>query len=256
MITLHQFARVWDIPNLSPFCSKVETYLSLAEIPYRVSDAVPPTAPKGKLPYITDDGKKISDSRFIIAYLSEKYDADLDRGLTPPERAESLAFQRRIEDDLNWAVMWSRWFQPHNWPTNKQAIFGVLPPVLRDVVAWYARRQIRKQIWGQGLGRHSEEEIFRIGNQDLSALSDFLADKPFFMVERPTALDACAFGLLSNVLWCPIESPLKVHAQTLGNLVAFCERVRGRCFKEAAGTAAQARPGLASARSARVGSPH
>ena len=25
MITLHQFARIWDIPNVSPFCSKVET---------------------------------------------------------------------------------------------------------------------------------------------------------------------------------------------------------------------------------------
>ena len=51
MITLHQFARVWDIPNLSPFCSKVETYLRMAGIPYEVADAIPPTAPKGKLPY-------------------------------------------------------------------------------------------------------------------------------------------------------------------------------------------------------------
>ena len=62
MITLNQFARVWGIPNPSPFCTKVETYLRMAGIPYEVADAVPPQAPKGKLPYITDGGRKIADS--------------------------------------------------------------------------------------------------------------------------------------------------------------------------------------------------
>jgi glutathione S-transferase len=103
---------------------------------------------------------------------------------------------------------------------------------LRDAIAWYARRRVRKQIWGQGLGRNTEDEIVHVGRQDLTALSDFLAHKPFFMGERPTTLDASAFGLLSNVLWCPIESSLKAHAHGLGNLVAFCERVRDRYFKQ------------------------
>ncbi len=48
MITLHQFARVWDIPNLSPFCSKVETYLRMAGIPDKVADAIPPTCERAK----------------------------------------------------------------------------------------------------------------------------------------------------------------------------------------------------------------
>jgi glutathione S-transferase len=234
MITLHQFARTWEIPNVSPFCSKVETYLRMTGIPYRVADAVPPRAPKGKLPYITDGRKKIADSRFIIEYLRDQYDVDLDRGLRPPERAESVAFQRMIENDLHWAVMWSRWSQPHNWPAFKHAIFGGLPPVLRDGIAWYAKTQMRKQIRAQGLGRNTESEIFHLGKQDLTALSDHLANKPFFMGDRPTTLDASAFGFLTNVLWCPVESPLKTHAQSLGNLVAFCERVRDRYFEKEA----------------------
>jgi glutathione S-transferase len=237
MITLHQFARSWDIPNVSPFCSKVETYLRMAGIPYRVADAVPPRAPKGKLPYLTDAGRKIADSRFIIEYLRDRYDVDLDQGLTPSERAESMAFQRMLEDDLHWAVMWSRWSQPHNWPAMKDAVFGGLPPVLRGVVAGYARSRMRKQIRGQGLGRNTENEIFHLGKQDLTALSDYLADKPFFMGDEPTTLDASAFGFLTNVLWCPVESPLKTHAQGLGNLLAFCERVRDRYFKPEASAA-------------------
>ncbi len=79
MITLHQFARVWGIPNLSPFCSKVEAYLRMAGVPYRTADALPPMGPKRKLPYITDAETKIADSRFIIEYLKDRYGADLDR---------------------------------------------------------------------------------------------------------------------------------------------------------------------------------
>ena len=105
MITLHQFARVWGTPNLSPFCCKVETYLRIARIPYEVADTFPPTAPKGKLPYLTDDGETISDSRFIVEYLKAEYDADLDRALSASQRAQSVAFQRMIEDDLGHDVL-------------------------------------------------------------------------------------------------------------------------------------------------------
>ena len=127
--------------------------------------------------------------------------------------------------------MFSRWVQPHNWPANKQAIFGVLPPVVRDLVAAYARRQMRAQLREQGIGRHSESEIFQLGQRDLTALSDFLGDEAFFQSDVPTTLDASAFGLLSTLLWARIESPLKEHARRLENLVAFSERVRDRYFK-------------------------
>ncbi len=95
---LHQSRRVWGLPNLSPLCCKVETYLRLADVPYCVADAVPPLAPKGKLPYITDSEKKVADSWLIIEYLRDRHDVDLDRKLTPPERAESTALGRSGEE--------------------------------------------------------------------------------------------------------------------------------------------------------------
>jgi glutathione S-transferase len=230
VITLHQFARVWDIPSPSPFCAKVETYLRMAGIPYEVADAIPPTAPRGKLPYVVDGSETISDSRVIIEHLKERHGADLDRELTRPQQAESLAFQRMIEDDLHWAMMYSRWYRPENWAANKQAIFGVLPPVVRDGVAWIARRSMRGQIRGQGAARRDEAELFELGCRDIDALSDFLAERPYFMGDVPTTLDACAFGMLINLAWCPIESPLKTRTLERGNLVSFCERIRDRHF--------------------------
>ncbi len=144
-----------------------------------------------------------------------------------------MAMQRMIEDDLYWAGMYARWGKNDaNWRENKRAIFGMIPAGIRDLVAAYERRLIRKQIWGQGLGRHSEDQIYRVGQQELTALSDFLGEKPYFMGDKPTTLDASAFGILVNLLWCPIESPLKEHAKTLNNLSAFCNRVKQEYYSE------------------------
>ena len=231
MITLYQFAPVWGIPNLGVFCSKIETGLRIAGLNYETKSTLPVTAPKGKLPYVDDDGKCVGDSRFIVEHLKDHYSLDLDEGLSLQQRAISNAFQRLIEDDLYWVMMYSRWSQPHNWPINKKAIFGNLPFGVRGLVATMVRRQIRKQIWGQGMGRHSENEIFQLGKQDLTSLSDFLADKPYFMGDKPTMLDASAFGFLSNVLWCPCQSQLKEHLKSCENLVQFCERMNARFFK-------------------------
>jgi glutathione S-transferase len=231
MIKLYQFAPAWDVPNLSPFCVKVETYLRMAGLPYEVVDAIPLQGPKGKLPFIEDDGKRIGDSRFIIEYLKQTYGDGVDGHLTPPERAVSNAMQRLIEDDLYWVFVFARWGKrDENWAENRRAIFGRLPPVVRHLVAALARRHMLKQMRGQGMGRHTAAEIYRLGRQDLDALSDHLGEKPWFMGGRPTTLDASAFGILANILWCPIQSPLEEQLHALPNLTAFCERVRERYY--------------------------
>lgn len=230
MITLYQFAPVWGIPNLSVFCVKVETYLRMVNLPYETRSALPPKGPKSKLPFIEDQGKKIADSRFIIEYLKQSYGVDPDKELNAQERAIANAMQRMIEDDLYWVVLYSRFVMLEGWEENKRAIFHGLPPIIRDMVALLVRRRIQRDLYGQGMGRHNKEEIFELGRTDLTAVSDFLADKPFFMGEQPTTLDATAFGFLVNVLGCPIESPLKACAKQLENLPAFCERMKGRFF--------------------------
>ncbi|MDV6341589.1 glutathione S-transferase family protein [Nitrosomonas sp. Is35] len=225
MLKLHQFERTWGIPNLSPFCCKIETYLRMAGIAYEIKPALPLRAPKGKLPYISDNGKTLGDSRFIIEYLKSTY-YDLDSGLAPEELAISTALQRLLEEHLFWVALYSRWqFTDENWQVNKQAIFGALPPIVRDIAASHTRKKIQQQIHGHGTGRHQTEEIFALGKQDIDALAAYLGHKPYFFGGRPTTLDASAFGLLINISGCPIESPLKEHALTKENLVAYIERI-------------------------------
>lgn len=233
MLSLHQFARTWNGPNLSLFCIKVETYLRMTRLPYEVVPTLPLLAPKGKLPYLTDEGRKIPDSRLIIQHLKEKYGDSLDAHLSPAERACGKAFERMIEEHLYWVTMFSRWSHGDaNWQVNKAAIFSVLPPIARDLAAALYRVKIRSQLRGHGLSKLPTDEIFRLGREDVDALADFLGDKPFFLGSRQTSVDACVFAVLVVILDCPIESPLKDHTASKTNLVEYSGRIRQSYFSD------------------------
>lgn len=233
MITLFQFDSAFGLPNASAFCMKVETYLRMVGLDYRLAPrANIMKAPKGKMPWIEDDGRVVADSGFILDYLKERYGDPLDAHLAPRERALALAFRRLLEENLYWAVLYTRWFTPEGWVLTRPAFFGGLPPVLRDIVPALARRGVRKELWGHGIGRHSQDEIYAIGKADLTALAEFLGDKPYFMGEQPTSLDATAYAFLANVLWVPLETPLKAHAQKYPQLEAYCQRMQARYFPD------------------------
>lgn len=89
---------------------------------------------------------------------------------------------------------------------------------------------------GHGTGRHSAEEIFEFGMQDIDALSDCLGDKNYFLGDKPTSLDTSAFGFLINTLGCPIESPLKEHGLSKDNLRNYVERIKLKYYSDLQGT--------------------
>jgi glutathione S-transferase len=235
MITLHQFPPAFGLPNISPFCMKVETYLRMAEIPYRAVNADLRRAPKGKAPWIEDDGKVIADSGFILEHLVARYGDQLDAALSAEQRATSMALTRMMDEHLYWTVLYTRWMQEDNWRTLRKVFFGTLPAPLRWFVPDLVRASLRKQLWGHGIGRHRPEEIYALGCADISALADFLGAKPFFMGESPASIDATAYAYLANLLWVPFASPLKTHAESRPSLLAYCERMRDRYFPSHAG---------------------
>lgn len=233
MITLYQFAPVWNIPNLSHFCVKVETYLRMMDLPYEIVETLPLKAPLGKLPYLEDHGNKIADSRLIVRYLQTQYGDTIDAHLTELERATAMAWQRLIEEHLYWLSMYTRWsYSDINWQQNKHAIFNVLPMLVRHFVALVYQYLIKKQIYGQGTGRLKEDDIFSLADEDVSALAVFLGEKDYFMGDKPTTIDAIVYGFLVNIIACPIESPLKNHVLGQKHLVAYCQNMQGRYFPE------------------------
>ena len=231
MITLYQFPPGFGLPNASPFCMKVETYLRMAGIPHRLDNrGLLTKAPKGKLPFIDDDGERVADSSFIIAYLKEKYGDPLDAALSPRLRATGLAIQRMLEENLYWAVIHLRWIDDAGFALTREVFFSGMPAPLGAIVPFLARRGVKKEIWGHGMGRHAPDEIMAIGRADLDALADLLGEQDFFLGQTPTSIDATAYAFLANVLAAPPDSPLARHASAMPVIPAYCRRMRERYY--------------------------
>lgn len=232
-VTLVQFPAMFGLPNVSPFCMKVETFLRMASIPYEVKEEVNTTkAPKKKFPYIIHNGKKIPDSSFVLDYLSEEYCIDFNSHLSIQDQAVSRAFQRLFEENLFWVLAYSRWFEDHNWKVIKEAFFSSLPPILKGFLPNQIKKDLEVKLKAQGIGRHSKEEIYDIGLKDLRAIIDQLGAKPFFMGDRVSQIDATAYAFISNILLPEFQSPLDELSKTAENLKNYCNRMQNLYFPE------------------------
>ena len=233
MITLHQFPPALGLPNASPFCLKLELYLRMANLPYRNAYTLElHKAPKGKLPWIDDDGVALADSGLIIDYLKRKYGDPLDGDLSPLQRAQALAITRLVEEHLYWTVLHDRWISEAGWALTGPGFFGGMPWPLRAIVPIVARRGIRAELRGHGMGRHTPEQIHALGTADIDALAELLGDQPYFLGAQATSVDAVAGAFLANILMVPLETPVKAAAAGHANLVAYCRRVAQRYFPE------------------------
>lgn len=233
MIQLHQFFPAWSLPSGSSFCLKVETYLRMTGLDYKVvSVAVPRKSPTGKLPFITDGNQTIADSRLIIKYLKQTYGDTVDGRLTTQERASAHALSRLIEESLYFAVLYSRWIDENGWAAVRPVFFGALPWPVRAILPGRVRANVRRDLTGQGTARLTPDEIYANARDDLRVLSDSLGEKSYFMGENPVSLDASAYGLLAQILFVPIETQLKADLKSFGNLTAYCERIRNSFFAE------------------------
>src|SRR5262249_12436061 len=116
MITLYTFGPAFGLPDPSPFVTKVEVLLKMAGIAYRTDTTGFRQAPKGKLPYIDDDGEQVADSTFIRWHLENKYRIDFDKELSAEQRAIAWAFEKMAEDNLYWTLVDARFFDEATSP--------------------------------------------------------------------------------------------------------------------------------------------
>ena len=235
MVTLSKYVPAWGLSDISPFCIKVETYLRMAKVPFRVVVADGRKAPKKKLPFIEDGGKVVCDSRDIIDHFEAKLEKPLDGELSPRERAIATAFRGLIEEEMYFLVLVQRWQQEKNWPAYLPALreYGRalgMPSLLVPLVLRSVRKQIIRDTWGQGAGRHTAEELDKRLCQALDAISLQLGDGPYFFGARPRVIDATVYAFSSSMLDTPFESNARRYGQSLKNLTSYRESMRQQFF--------------------------
>lgn len=210
----------WNaIPSPLPACIKVETYCRMLKIPY---ENVYKPGTDQKLPYIEYQGE--TKKHDLIGFLNSKFEADPDANLNETDKACSRAFQIMVEENTFWSLMYYRWVD--NFAETKKYFKG-LDVVRKNVRPKLDQGKCVKCLEAHEIGKHNKEDIYKIGEKDLRALSAFLGDKEFFMGSDPTTIDCTMFGLLSCLLHTAENSPLaKVVNEDLKNLVDFCDRMK------------------------------
>jgi glutathione S-transferase len=238
-VKLFQFPRMFGIPNLSPFCCKLETWMRIAGVPYEVVDTSDPQkAPKGKLPFIEDGGRRFADTSLIVDHLARTRGVDPDAHLDTSERAIALLVQRTLEEHYAFVVLYTHFIRTAGW-RHTCATFDNVPAIIRPLVATMVRGRMRKILWTQGVLRHSDADIIEAGLRDWRAVLAVMSAGPFFFGEEPTGLDAVVFGALATTILTPIESPIRDFLRSQPACVAYAERIRARFFPELAGACSQ-----------------
>jgi len=229
MIELHQFPPAFGLPSPSSFCLKLETWLRMFGVEYTVvHENDTRRAPLGKMPWIVDDGEVVGDSSLAIAHLKRTRGLNPDAGMTPEQAATAHAIQRLVENHLYHVFVYYRWVA--SGPEVISRFFAGVPAVIRPAVSRLVRKKLVRDLRGHGVALHRAEDVWEMGRQDLTALSQLLRDRVYFFGDEPTTTDATVFGLLVMFFRSPTEPSMVEHARGLGNLEPYCDRMLERYF--------------------------
>jgi len=221
VVILHQFPKSDAKPSISGPCLKLETWLRFAEIKYENELSYFGRSSQGQAPFITLNTEEYHDSQFIIEHLSKVYGNDLHDSLSEGEKGIARAFLKLVEESFKWTMYY------HRFLVGKASDIG-MPWLLVSLM----KGKLRTALNVQGYGRHSKDEIYHIGKQDLTAVSQFLGEKKFLFGDRPGAEDAALFAYVANVAFYD-KGPLGAHLRSeCDNLIKFFERVRSTYWPE------------------------
>lgn len=226
MIVLYTFGPLWGLPDPSPFVMKTAVQLKMSGLPFRTEKSRPPEAPKGKLPFIEDNGVRIGDSVFIREHLERKYGVNLDAGLTAGQKALAWAVERVVEDHVYWATIYGRWAVKENFDKGPAIFFGGAPPEVLEA----GRGRVLDVLQGQGFGRHSLGEVAGLAARSFACLAELLGDGPYLAGETMGGADATLFAGLSAVLTPHFDTPIRDAALKHPNLAAYSERMMQRFY--------------------------
>ncbi|HEX3495756.1 MAG TPA: glutathione S-transferase family protein [Methylocella sp.] len=231
MITLYTFGPYFGLPDPSPFVIKAMLLLKFAGLEYGEDRGGFGKAPKGKLPYINDDGLIVADSTFIRFHIEKKYGFDFDAALTPEQKAAAWAIEKMCEDHLYLAGVATLWLNDANFAKGPAQYFKAVPMPFRPIVQSLVRRKVKKALKLQGFGRHTPAEQDELGIADIVALAALIRDKAFLMGEKPCGADAAVFAFVAAFLRPVFDSPIRAAAERHANLAGYRDRILRRYFK-------------------------
>ena len=89
-----------------------------------------------------------------------------------------------------------------------------------------------RQAWQQGIARHDEDEVLAIGRNGVQALTTLLGRQDYLFGDKPSTVDASAFGQLHALVRHPFPGPLQDFARAQPELMAYHDRIWQRYWSD------------------------
>ncbi len=142
------------------------------------------------------------------------------------------AVDKMLEDHFYWILVYWRWLDDANFARGPRGFFKRAPAIVRPLVEKIVRRQIRKNLHRQGLGRHSEAEMTAMASRGIEALAQILGDNRYLLGPQPSGADATAFAFIAGCLTSTFESPVCERMKAMNNLVAYRDRMMAEFYPD------------------------
>jgi glutathione S-transferase len=232
MIRLYTAGQQFGLPDPSPFVVKTMMLLKMAGIPYEEAKMSFRGAPKGKIPYLRDGQLLLGDSHFIGHHLEKQFGVDFSGGYDSRELSIGWSVARMCEEHLYWLLVHDRWMDKDNFEKGPKHFFDVVPAAVRPFLRHVIRRQVRKSLWAQGLGRHTETERLSLGIGDINAIAEFMGSNPYLLGSRISGADASTFAMLWGAGAPFFRSELNLYIRQHKPIMTYIDRIRGQFFPE------------------------
>jgi glutathione S-transferase len=227
IISLYTFPPTFGLRNVSPFCLRIEMALKYLGIPFEVVlEHNPAKGPKNKLPFIKSNHEIIDDSELIYLHLDQLSNGGLYGELSHTELGVGCAFTRLIDDHLYWLIVASRWLDDTWFPNVYDGFFASFPPILRNLISTLARRQMRKTLDLQGLGRHTLDQQKDFARRDLGALVHTLSDSQYIVGNKMSVFDFSVSSMLSGLFDNRPGTWMTTIAEEFPELQYYAERIQ------------------------------
>ena len=223
MLILKQTTVEFDGINASPFCAKVELFLNYYQIPFKIEAALPMHGPYKKIPFVEYQNETIGDSELILQRLIKDYNIDL--GLTPPQLAQGRAWQLLLEQHLYWIIVYNRWVPENSWQKLEKAFFSGLKWPLRPIIAKQSRKLAIKNLYSQGIGRFSLEQVLHAGREDLKALNCHLSENKYMCGDSFSYFDLITYASVKNINNQQMEIALTSVIEEFQPLLDYQQRI-------------------------------
>ena len=232
MITLYSFGPLFGLPDPSPFCMKAAMLMKIAGLAYRTDRTGFRKAPKGKQPYIDDDGQIVADSTFIRFHIEDKYGFDFDAGLDDRQAGFAWSIEKMFDDHLYWVLIAERWCNLENFNRGPRVFFNEAPAPIRPLIRSMVRKKVIAATKAHGLGRHSHDEILKLAGKAIEAVANVLGDNKYLMGDKICGADATAFSFIT-ALGCEIfDTPVISMIENHSNLIDYRDRMMAEWFAE------------------------